>query len=400
MPILTRNGITVSDRFLEFLKKTKSITTTFFLDVDRDGLATRTCDFLDVEDQKITYLDITKYPDLTQDQAFSDEYRKKRIHISPSRIFGKIFKSGMIERHICSADLEFFSNSIKSYFGPPLKLIVVEGDEIKKYYHHKTYADGNGSLNKSCMRYDETSGYFDLYRDNAKMLVGFDSSNKVAARALLWDHVDMVENDKISNIKLMDRIYTCFDKDIIQLKDWAFSNGYSYKSDQNHHNKNIIFLIKDGFAIEKECHLVLTIPNLFGYKSYPYMDTFSFGYDQTNLLSNTIYTAPSSDLPGYTHYSPYYGFMNTNGWYTQSYEMWEPNSQNSPMFVHRPRMFMNNDYCTYILWLNKKFGYNLMVPPTDDMLKINKQSVDERTERVISQRESTSVESSEMEVLV
>jgi hypothetical protein len=41
-----------------------------------------------------------------------------------------------------------------------------------------------------------------------------------------------------------------------------------------------------------------------------------------------------------------------------------------------------------------------MVHPTDDMLKINKQSVDERTERVISQRESTSVESSEMEVLV
>jgi hypothetical protein len=365
-----RNGIVVSRQFNEFINSVNNITSSFFFEIDQDGVNTKSINYIDVQDQMITYIDVTKYPDLTDELAFSEEFQKKRIVISPSRIFNKLFKKQLVDRHINNSDLEFFSNSFKSYFGPILLMKIVEGEDIRKYYYHGTYANGSGSLNKSCMRGSEYQKFLDIYVDNAKMLVGFDAENKVAARALLWDHVEMVTSEGTKFIKLMDRIYTAFDKDVLQVKKWAKENGYAYKLDQNHHEKENIVLGDDNL----KAHLVLTIPDIEKYKKYPYIDTFSYGLTKTNLLSNKIYTEDSIELKRSTYYAPQSTYMNTNGWFHDNIEMWDHRSDN---IQRRPPYILNLDYNKYIDWLNETFGYEF------EKLDLEKIKENEKSQRIL-----------------
>ncbi|NBO22646.1 hypothetical protein EBU94_04815 [bacterium] len=345
-----QNGLVVSEQICDFLSSFSShITSQFMRQIDRE---TEWCNFLDVEDQRITYIDTKKYPDINKDNAFSEENKNKRIQTSPSRIFGKIFNKSAMNRHFSGNDLEFFANAFKSYFGPPLTLVVVKGEDVRKYYNQEHYTDGLGSLNKSCMRYDECQKYLDIYVDHSEMLVGFDQDNKVAARAILWPQVGMIEGNNVTKIKLMDRIYTSRDKDVFQFRDWAKENNYAFKYHQTHSDKELICFADDKPTMR---HLFISIPNLTDYKFYPYLDTFSYGYADTNILTNRFYKHISKEPVsiGVTYYRGMNEYINTNGSYSRNtHERWETPSPNTP-----PRIF-NEDYNGYLSWVNSTFGFS------------------------------------------
>ena len=155
-----------------------------------------------------------------------------------------------------------FSRNAFDYFK------VVEGDEITKWYHSSTYANGSGSLNNSCMRLDKCQEYFDIYTnpDNkVKMLILTNTENKLIGRCLLW------ETEKG---KYMDRVYSN-DHILNIFKKWAEENEYKNTHYNGSQNEQLTTKIKVDMN-----------------KYFPYLDSFRFmtfnESDKGNMA--TLYT--------------------------------------------------------------------------------------------------------------
>jgi len=165
-------------------------------------------------------------------------------------------------------ELEEFINRYKSYkrwLAGEVRLEVVAGDEIRKWYDEEMYSKGGGTLNNSCMRYPECQDYFDIYTQNPEVcqmliLLNHDGS-KIDGRALLWTLTD--------GKKVMDRIYITTDQCEEIFKKWASENGYLLKIDFIR-NGNI------GTIQLKEK----------SYHPYPYLDTF-FYFNNGQLSNHT-----------------------------------------------------------------------------------------------------------------
>jgi hypothetical protein len=246
------------------------------------GLIKEEGNFVKREDDEIdtlSYLPKSKYEMIKNDEGkdpFGDGVGRTKIKVGR---FIKRFltKSAFEEFGLKDTDVEKFVNYYKSYFNyDPEKLIVVEGDDIKKYYLEDNYfrPDGcrYGTLWNSCMRQSERNKFMKLYSVNpVKMLVLLTDDGKVRARALLWDEVKEFDSDKV--YKFMDRIYTVYDHDVDIFKKWASDNGYITKWEQN--AKTELYIDIDGNPERKHLYVILENHNL---SYYPYLDTFKF-YD-------------------------------------------------------------------------------------------------------------------------
>lgn len=204
-----------------------------------------------------------------------------RTEIKVGRLIYKLFPKQLVQEYIRDNDTEDFVNQFKSFFDVSnRRLIIVEGEDIRKYYLDRNYCYPDyGTLWKSCMRYRERQPFLDIYTknpDKIKMLVMLSSQDgveKVRARALLWDVQDLNDN----NLKIMDRIYTIYDSDVFVFKKWAREHGYIPKFYQNAKTQNI-------FGDDEEMILNLKVKlDKHVLESYPYLDTFPF-YDSTNGL--------------------------------------------------------------------------------------------------------------------
>lgn len=134
------------------------------------------------------------------------------------------------------------------------KLVLLSGEDIRKYYRNENYIPGKGSLHESCMRHSKCSNYMDIYVNNpdvCQMLV-FMEDNKISMRALIW---------KLSNGQTyMDRIYSASYSDAKIFIDYAKKNNWWYFDSALTNNSKL----KD---------LEVNLENSkFDY--YPYMDTF------------------------------------------------------------------------------------------------------------------------------
>lgn len=172
------------------------------------------------------------------------------------------------------AKVQEVSNYIKAA-NAPYDLKLVEGEDIRKYYHQ----DRNkavGTLGSSCMRHPNCQKYFDIYVDNAKMLVLLQEGRDVIrARALLWEATD--------GTKIMDRIYGQ-DRDYHLFFNWAKENGYIYKTWQSNSNVDEWTAPQTGKQFCKEYSI--EIPNIRKYVYAPYFDTFSIADLENNQLHN------------------------------------------------------------------------------------------------------------------
>ena len=232
------------------------------------------------KDDVISYLPKSKY-DVIRSDFSKDPFGPGigRVQIKVGRFVKKFLTKTAFEEFLLrDSDIEKFVNFYKSYFNyNPAMFKVVEGNDIKKYYHEDNYfrPDGcrYGSLWNSCMRQSERNKFMDLYAVNSdvKMLVLFSDDGKVRARAILWDNVKEFSSD--NTYKFMDRIYTVYDHDVDIFKKWAKDNGYLTKWEQN--AKSELYIDVDGNPERKHLYVILEKHNL---SWYPYLDTFKY-YD-------------------------------------------------------------------------------------------------------------------------
>jgi hypothetical protein len=216
---------------------------------------------------KISYLTTDRVNSIDSENYWTTNSRYKA---KPGAFVGKIFKD------IPSKEVEKFSNLFRTQsLMPKFTFKIVEGDEIKKYYHHSSYGSTMGSLGSSCMKHDHCQKYFKIYTKNSelvKLLIMLDEDDMLIGRSLLWN---------LDNNKIMDRIYTKLDEDYsFHFKKWATKNGYLYKSEQNWFS-TVFF---ENLNIKrKELYIEFNID--INPKKYPYMDTFKF----INLESGRLY---------------------------------------------------------------------------------------------------------------
>lgn len=237
----------------------------------------------------ISYLPSTKVG-LVSD-PFNNPHRQL---LKVGRLINKLILEKYLNAHgVTDKTVEMFTNTYKSWFDRSNSDIrIVSGEEIRKWYLEKNYfsPDGRifGSLWNSCMRYHDRQSFLDLYCVNpeVKMLVMIakvDGREYVRCRAILWDNVTVIKsNDELpNNIKVMDRIYSVFESDVIIFKRWAEENGYVPKWEQNSKSHQI-FDVKGNATVAK------TKIQLDKYllSSYPYLDTFPYFKISKGELSN------------------------------------------------------------------------------------------------------------------
>jgi len=192
------------------------------------------------------------------------------------RIFGTKFNQKEIEDFL--NDYKVAVKGDKSFDN----FEMIEGEDVKKYYSGKQYSrEANGQLQRSCMKYDEANGFFELYiqnPDKMKMLILKDGKDKIFGRANLW-YLD----DPKGKV-FMDRIYTTFDWQIKLYIDYANKNNYIYKSKQIY-GGDVIPVMING----KKEKLTMTVKIKPGeYKKYPYVDTLQFYNKKEGTLTSDI----------------------------------------------------------------------------------------------------------------
>ena len=187
----------------------------------------------------------------------------KEVTIKPTRFFARF------PELFSNADLELISSSLKIVNN--VKVEIVDGELINKYYLGETYSTTNtelyskSNLYKSCMRYPQKNEAINIYSQNpdkVRMVVVLDSTG-VVARALLW------KTDQ--SIILMDRIYSVEEKYERYLLNLAATNGWAFKTKQSAGVTTRITYEGE----ERIIHLSVSL-NLTGLKHYPYMDTFAY----------------------------------------------------------------------------------------------------------------------------
>lgn len=175
-------------------------------------------------------------------------------------------------------EIEDFVNQyiaqLQLYTDPDRFLKIVEGKDIRKWYHENKYLYNNGQLGKSCMRYSECQGFFQIYEENSdkcKMLI-FESEDKLAARALIWT--------TDSGEQYMDRVYTAKDSFKNVFTQYAIQNNMLYMNGyRNGRYDREVIVMKDKEEVSND--LKITLENTL-FDKYPYMDSFRF------LKENTI----------------------------------------------------------------------------------------------------------------
>ncbi len=210
-----------------------------------------------------------------------------RFKAKVGKTLKKIFLPAVLEEQkVTPQDIEIFVDQLKALTG---KTEDDSFDSMKITQDFQWYdecntsesaQDGSGSLGESCMRYDTCyhDGYFQIYDDNCSMLINKDEDGLVDMRALLWETV--------CGKKIMDRIYTDESFKEQRFKAWANKKGYIYKEKQSYNNK-IDFVCK-GEELKDKTFLVELSESLDEYSRFPYMDTFTYAFedDDTWYLTN------------------------------------------------------------------------------------------------------------------
>ncbi len=206
-----------------------------------------------------------------------DFWKQSRNPIKIGRLVRQIFPGKYSD-----VDIEKFVNAFKgSEEKISERFILVEGEEIEKYYWHENYKEMAGDLGRSCMA--KKKKLFNIYVQNpdvCRLLVLLEN-DKVIGRSLIWKLERNSGSNKIEYF--MDRQYTILQSDVVKFTNYAKEKGWAYKTYNNHHSySNITFN-----GEEKNCDMVVKV-KIEDYDTYPYMDTFKRFDPKTGELFNDM----------------------------------------------------------------------------------------------------------------
>lgn len=217
-------------------------------------------------DKKV--IDMT-FMHLSKARRINDGYyeSKSRDISKPIKLINEILRANNKQLLSKEEELEVLNLvTIKDFYD----LQIVSGDDIAKYYCKDYYADGGGSLNKSCMRhFDVDTGVFDIYKDNAKMIIMKDKEKDVIyGRAIIWN----IENSKTEEkITFMDRIYTQKEIYEILFKEYAEKNNMAYLDVQQRGECSAKY---QGENIDLTDYRLKLKKDIYKYSMFPYFDTW------------------------------------------------------------------------------------------------------------------------------
>jgi hypothetical protein len=182
-------------------------------------------------------------------------------------------------------DLEEFVNLYKSTkVDMKLKMKLISGEEIGKYYNSKKYAMKSGTLGGSCMS-EEKKKVFHIYSKNdekVQLLVLMDESeDKIWGRALVWK----LKDSPCAAKYFMDRVYASRDSDVYKFIEVAKERGWLYKSIMNSYIEDNVKFIYNGSSLIGR----ITVKLDGDHDEYPFVDTLCFLDDKKELLSNVPY---------------------------------------------------------------------------------------------------------------
>lgn len=233
-----------------------------------------------------TNVNYLKVSDKNDDMKFVNDTQVKRFIDAGQDPFDRATNSAKVGRtvrqilttngiSVTDQQIEKFVNLYKNSWDKSFKktaegIHLVSGEDIRNWYHHSKYVPGGGQLNSSCMRYDETQEYLNIYTENpevCQLVILVDDRNRLLGRALLWKLVDGVNKYGY----YLDRIYTRFDSDGEKFADWY---------------KEYLKLTDDDFKAHyagrtSGCKVQL---KKWKFKMYPYMDTLEIIDYETGIL--------------------------------------------------------------------------------------------------------------------
>lgn len=171
---------------------------------------------------------------------------------------GKLLKTLGYDKPYSDYEVENFINNLKKSDTGGLKLF--KGDDIYWVYNCKNYVSeegisAKGDLFTSCMRFDSTNKFLEIYAKNPNQcqVLALIKDSKVAGRALLWTNSE--------NVKFIDRIYVADKNDM---------NIYT-----TYQKENKISSIPIDIELD----------NNGEYDYYPYMDSLEYYNTETGILS-------------------------------------------------------------------------------------------------------------------
>ena len=147
---------------------------------------------------------------------------------------------------------------------------ILNGNDILQVFDSDNIVQ-SGTLGSSCMM-DKPESYFDIYVENASVVIMKNSNGKIIARALLWE---LIDEDGCTQ-KMMDRIYTSDTKYELYMKSWAMKKEYLLLTKQTYRNRYATFDATDsgdGNVFLGNYYIQL---NSTSYMDYPYLDTFRY----------------------------------------------------------------------------------------------------------------------------
>ena len=246
--------------------------------------------YIDDKYTKQNYFDTTDKEDLIsfspekKVNGFSNPYSiQNRDEIKIGKIIRNLSKDKTflykVDIEITDKDIEDFVNIYKSTTNDK-KFVVVNGDDIAKYYNENKYFSSCGTLGSSCMS-DMSKKTFKIYTDNPRkvqLLLLLDENDFVHGRALLWK----LKKSPCEAKYFMDRVYTNKDSDMYKFIEHAKEKGFLYKKNMNcHTNENINFIYND---IKIKGEIIVKLDG--DVKEAPFLDTLCFLNKEKDQLSN------------------------------------------------------------------------------------------------------------------
>jgi hypothetical protein len=316
----TKLPLYYTDRFRNLLKRIDDGISDKLLAVENSGddryQYTRT--YVDIDEKsidKISFIMVNKIKDVInnkypennstdyREDYLRDEYvdaiynARQRSIMKINRFVNEVTKNQYITKPLTEEEkeynrkhgiqtnpqkLEIFVNKFKS-FRKPGKFELVTGDDIVYWYYQDRYAEGSGTLNSSCMKGSNCSGYLQFYANNKKVslliMKDREDDTKIIGRALVWK-LDLPE-DRI----FMDRVYTVDQSDVEMFIDYATKNEWLYKYRQNMDSDEFIVDSKTGEKEKPVLYINEVIDSDDG--EYPYLDTLKYyDRDHDDILTN------------------------------------------------------------------------------------------------------------------